>query len=901
MNPLRKNIHILTILWAALSLAACTNEELARPVTPQGIEADPGSIVLTLPETARALSDEQKNEYAQSTEPEAEIARIDVLVFPDEGSDNATCVFHKRFTTDNGIKTVTGDDGKSTSYVVMAHKSEFDASQEYKVYVLANANFDTRKELDTFLPTDGTPRTLADLKTLVVTTGRVYLTGIDRYVNADQNKPTEGTVESNVPRYFMMDATATSSDKGTSSAAPTNVEPLTLNDGNLTEGMKIYATLRRAAAKITLILNADKDVVKFPPKRGWLPKVTGTGNGEATETTEQTAAAHFQLFPTNIRLDAFAFDPLTGAGNDGYLPATADLYTEPTPIYVENLKEDGTQVSTWTYAYPHRWEGSASTYAEGSYLVVRVPIFYNSEKGKLEDSPSDVTWNASESSGGNKEWTTDQGTRYYTDNYYKIPMGKDSRLDRNTHYVVTGTISAPGSMQPDTPMELENISFQVVEWQPEDINIGEDDNLHFLYVNKKEYTIRNVQEDHTLTFSSSSPVTITVQEAYFTDKEGTNKYYYKDGSKRTEDSHADGKGLWEKLGSDAVIEGVDDTDGNGLSGGITLKSPVPTNNLPRTIVLHIENEDKDWEEVTIHQYPLDWIQYTKGEYSYWDDEQWSTYDYQWIGVSAPQKGAYTAAKKGQNFNWQPKQGIKENAGNNQFTSKYYDETQELIFSYYYNDNKQRVQGFHNDPWKDHRMYHIQITSTSDEYVIGRPKLDANGHTEDGEDNANVVSPSFMINSQLGATTSSVLYLGAPSSPPYDYVDPEWFEKSKDWLHGYADHYAEVFIDSKGQKRVYRDWRLPTKAEIEIIVKFQGTDSHDNANPNRKNQPSDAMFVVMNGWLYWCANGRAENVNYNAGAKDPNNLRLVRDVYDGEEDGELVNNLFRDDLKWKENK
>lgn len=273
MNPLRKNIHILTILWAALSLAACTNEELVRPVTPQEIEADPGSIVLTLPGTARALSDGQEDDPAQSTKPEAKIARIDVLVFPDGEDKNATCVFHKRFTADNDIKT-TGTDGETTSYVVMAHKSEFNASQEYKVYVLANADSTTRKELDTFLPTDGTPKTLADLKTLVVTTKRVYLTGIDRYVNADQNKPTEGTVDGNIPRYFMMDATATSTDKGTSSTAPTNVESLILNDGNLTKGTKIYATLRRAAAKVTLILNADKAVVKFPP-RAWLATQSG--------------------------------------------------------------------------------------------------------------------------------------------------------------------------------------------------------------------------------------------------------------------------------------------------------------------------------------------------------------------------------------------------------------------------------------------------------------------------------------------------------------------------------------------------------------------------------------------------------------------------------------------------
>lgn len=872
MNPLRKNIHILIILWATFFLAACTKDELVQPNTPQEIEADPGSIVLTLPGTARALSDGQEDDPAQSTESEAKIARIDVLVFPDEGDDNASCVFHKHFTGDD-IKTTTGNNGEeTTSYVVMAHKAEFNASERYKVYVLANANSKTCDELDAFLSGDGRSKTLADLKTLVVTTERVYLTGIDRY----QSKPTEGE-GSNIPKYFMMDATATSIDKGTHSAAPTEVALLILNDGDLTKGTKIYATLRRAAAKVTLILNAEEGTVKFPPKEGWQPTIE-SGDSDPTKTTDETATANFRLTPTNIRIDAFAFDPLD-VESDSYLPATADLHTEKTPIFVENV---GTkQVSTWTYAYPHRWEGSASTYAEGSYLVVRVPIFYNSEGGKLETDPSDATWKVTESS-GNKEWTTQQGTRYYTDNYYKIPMGKNSRLDRNTHYVVTGTISAPGSTQPDTPMELENISFQVVEWQPEEINIGEDDNLHFLYVNKNAYTIRNVEEDHTLTFSSSHPVTITVEEAYFTDKTGENKYYYKDGRKTNRYTNAKGETLNLTITASA-------DDGNGaLSGGITLNSPVPDNNLPRIIKLKIENDEEDIEYVTITQYPLDWIQYTEGVYSYWDDDQWSTYDYMRIGDGAPRGIPYTGAERNMNtsYEWIGKQkGI--------FSSKYVNDQKKIVLYQYntgYYGNYVLADGDSPNNLVDYRMYHIQITSTSDEYVIGRPKLDKQGHTMDGEDNARMVSPSFMINSQLGATTGTVT------------TSAEQLE----WVHSYAEHYAEVFKDREGNKRVYRDWRLPTAAELKIISKFQGTDGQLGSEQNNE---SDAMFIVMNGKSYWTASGEVingteigsdGNIEPNFPQADRYCLRLVRDVYEGEEDGELVEELFNNDRMWQKN-
>lgn len=881
MNLLRKNIHFLIILWAAFSLAACTKDELVQPSTPQEIEAAPGSIVLTLPGTARALADGQEDTPAQSTEPEAKVARMDVLVFPDEREDDAACVFHKRFTA-NEIKTVaaTGD-GEATSYVVMAGKSEFEASTHYKVYVLANAREDTREDLDAFLPADGAPKTLADLKTLVVTTERVYLTGIDRYMEGS-DKPNEGEIQDpDIPKYFLMDATATSTDQGTDASAPIKVESLTLNDGDLTSGTKIYATLHRAAAKVTLILRHDTNV-KFPPNRGWLPKVAGAEGGEPAETTDESAAAYFRMTPTNIRIDAFAFDPLTGASDDGYLPVTATLRTEDTPIFVENVGAD--EISTWTYAYPHRWEGSASTYAEGSYLVVRIPIFYNSE-GNLEADPSDATWTAA-GSGDDKEWTTEVGTRYFTNNYYKIPMGKDSHLDRNTHYVVSGTISAPGSTQPDTPVELENIDFQVVEWIPQDVNVGDDADLHYLYVNKEEYSIRNVEEDHTLTFSSSLPVEITVEEAYFTDREGTNKYYYQNGNKTTDYKNAKGETL------DLEITATADNGSEALSGGITLHSPVPNNNLPRIIKLKITNDAGDTEYVTITQYPLDWIQYTEGAYSYWDDDQWSTYDYKRIGRDAPST-PYTGA-------WRDTKDPDNWTGTDigDFAAKYVKNQggSEVIWSYkyaqsnYYPYDYVLSDGNTQSNWVDYRMYHIQITSTSDEYVIGRPKLDANGHTMAGEDNAKVVSPSFMINSQLGAKTGNV-------------ADNE---NQMEWAHAYADHYAEVFVDPEtGEKRVYRDWRLPTAAEIRIISKFQGTDGTLGSTPNNQ---ADAMFIVMNGRSYCTANGMVINgteigPDGNVIPNFPNAtdyaIRLVRDVYE-DKDGDPVGTVFQDTRKWQKN-
>lgn len=59
------------------------------------------------------------------------------------------------------------------------------------------------------------------------------------------------------------------------------------------------------------------------------------------------------------------------------------------------------------------------------------------------------------------------------------------------------------------------------------------------------------------------------------------------------------------------------------------------------------------------------------------------------------------------------------------------------------------------------MYHVQITASSGDYTLGQPRI-TNGKTDPGEDNAELVSPSFMIASQLGAVFLSVMRNGSKS-------------------------------------------------------------------------------------------------------------------------------------------
>lgn len=85
------------------------------------------------------------------------------------------------------------------------------------------------------------------------------------------------------------------------------------------------------------------------------------------------------------------------------------------------------------------------------------------------------------------------------------------------------------------------------------------------------------------------------------------------------------------------------------------------------------------------------------------------------------------------------------------------------------------------------MYHVTITATSSEYTLGRPRI-TDGKTDPGADNAVLVSPSFMLASQLGAV------VGISN------------ENAQDELDAVADH-CKQYVEVARDGTVYDDWRL----------------------------------------------------------------------------------------------
>lgn len=136
----------------------------------------------------------------------------------------------------------------------------------------------------------------------------------------------------------------------------------------------------------------------------------------------------------------------------------------------------------------------------------------------------------------------------------------------------------------------------------------------------------------------------------------------------------------------------------------------------------------------------------------------------------------------------------------------------------------------NTPSNNNRMYEVTITATSSKYRIGYPMTstwtDENGKSQlyaiNTEENNKLVSPHFVIASQLGNSSAT----------------PYW-----ETAFDQCMHYVEV--DNKGN--VFEDWRLPTIAELSIIKQYQLDDNVFNVTMNRiLNSDGDT-----NPW-YWTA-------------------------------------------------
>lgn len=492
----------------------------------------------------------------------------------------------------------------------------------------------------------------------------------------------------------------------------------------------------------------------------------------------------------------------------GITPDAELRYTDKTNNHYFNWSKD--LVTVMAYAYSHDFT-TGSIMENRTTMVVDIPMHHNGVD--------------------------------YPKNYYQIPVSKNHKLERNKYYAVTVVINAPGAEDVSHPLEVEPMIYNTAEWTDVVVSVGDEADMpKYLNVNRKEMEMRYIDTDNTtLYYASSSEVSIAVEEAY---------YYNKMGVRMDVDSNT----LRQIKGS--VVRGE-------LSGNITITSPLPTNKTIRYIKFVITNEDgSPPRTLMVAQYPLEYITNIQSWYSYRDDfkddnTEMTTYEQPGsretaisleVGTSGSNRNKWTG-----NYTYH-KGSASSGFWRSKVVTQLKSDGSSQISYYYWDNNTQRTSAA--NVINNARMYHIRITSTSNEYKLGNPKLTDDGYTDPSRDNALLVSPSFMIASGLGYgdwNTGNLNYLNADS------------DEFRAVVRDHCSKYVEVYKDPiTGEKVVLDDWRLPTAAELMIIMNYQGTQGSN----------ADAIDYLLSASHYWAANGRVENTK---GSGNITAVRCIRDA------------------------
>lgn len=376
------------------------------------------------------------------------------------------------------------------------------------------------------------------------------------------------------------------------------------------------------------------------------------------------------------------------------------------------------------------------------------------------------------------------------DNFYSIPVRdiSQTKLKRNFIYTVDAKITNIGSSTEiiyGTPMELK---YDVMKWTEGEQTIINADKQNYLLVSPTFHIMRNEKTDYkTIQFYGSDVCTVKIDEVYYYDKNG-NKKMITGGSNYPQINLNFANGHTEKKNQGIVnIEA-------GEFAPLTVKY----------IKFTITSGDKS-QQVTVKQYPLEYAQNIAGWYSSRSKDGWVSPGNTYRKTSSDYNGAYHA--------------------------KIYNNGR---FGYLGTAGSSDLSNLTNN-----RMYVIQITSTiGSQYTIAHPKKESDGSTKD-----HVVSPAFMIASQLGAVLSA------------------GFDKNTALTH--CKTYREVAKNSDGTETKFDGWRLPTEEEISIIIKYQT----DSTSPIDK---------VLAGAAYRTMNMTTKATGI-ANANSGNFVRCVRDL------------------------
>ena len=419
-----------------------------------------------------------------------------------------------------------------------------------------------------------------------------------------------------------------------------------------------------------------------------------------------------------------------------------------------------------------------------------------------------------------------KGEETPVDYYYSIPV-RDPKatksLDRNYVYTANATVTSLGSSSDITYGDAMKLVYDVQKWtkgEETTINAGEQ---KYLLVSPTFMIMKNQRFDNsTIKFYGSGECNVETVEIYYYDKNGKKQScsgsQYFDASAQYADGHSELKD------QGTIVIGKENSE--------TANDFVPLSVKYIKIKVTCDGVE-DPVYVTIKQYPLEYIQGIAGWYSTKDEftetDWWGNVTKRWKGIDWQNDRTLHPEKKGYE--------------DDHFNAKVKEEGDTKIYEYY---DKKVKGGYKATKYEkstgksNNRMYVVQITNTpqNSKYKIGHvTNIDKNTKLS-SED---VVSPAFMLASQLGTVTA--------------FTDENDGKNASE----HCDKYIEVRKDGKK----YTDWRLPTASEIGVITNYQ----------YKTNQ--NVIDVVLAGGSYWALNGNQVEAN-------PDNayrgyVRCVRDL------------------------
>ena len=798
------------------------------------------------------------------TSTESYVHHLDVFIFMAD-ADNAKGkrVHYKRYELNN-----------SSSLTLECKRAEFDPSDRFYVYLVANSSFSEAE--------------LADQKTYQQLQ---HNRQVDDYIHHC------GLTSPNAPQYFLMDALATN-EKGEN--------PIRLNDGVLANSTLLTGELRRAAAKVEIKIKAGANV---------------SFHNFAGDMESEGGLYHIR----NLPCDAFIL-----AGEEIYKESAKLRNTmKGTSAYFQWRPEtNDREVTLVTYVYPHTWK-DASLLDYETCVVMNLPMIY--KKGTEDEVQYKNSWFKVPMT----NTSSFERNRYYGVNITLNRPGAAADANPQTvdhiYYAVenwtekavnVGGTTGPQYLQLNVNhLELYNqntdsktIEFASSSYIPADgielleayyynyldkrVDLSEEDkygiyssisakaqlnmlngritvNSPFVALSRQEMDaaiaelvepeavpeppgmpdkVENPDVKETLDRIAANYSTSRLTLSWRTKADGTIEFYKSSGNANTNTTNNairnatnEYNGLktayenyvkeYNEIASNypeyiKYLEEKEEYD-SAVAAIESLTKDVHGNSI-RYLRFRVTNMTGQSAEFTVVQSPTLYIDNEMGHFSTRSD--FGGTDYNTKG-SPNRSGASWSSNK-----WT----YSETSSNSSFFGSKVAQTSgsSYTINYYYYNNRGRQIGSAISSLDNPRMYHVHVTATSALYTVAIPKRDTNGYTESTPENSKLVSPSFMIASQLGATLS-------PSN--------------KTVAETHCAEYVEVTSDG----RVFDNWRLPTASEIDIIINHQDV--------------SDAMAVVLTGANYYCAYNTDSNGNViytKATGKSGTGVavRCVRDVY-----------------------